>query len=271
MSSDQPIVNTNIASPASDKSESTPPVSNTVRFNMEKLSSSSNIITSTVNINKKQINDNKNSCSIIGPMLDDGAPYSAIGIEELRSLHLSILPTWDGSLESIPEIIADRAFWQYGVGAHESAARRILGSVILDVNIPGGYTIQLRHLVLDDSSNCVIGRNITKHSNIIHMNENVLQIPYGNGKTVSIPLVDHDVHSYLQFYMFSNNFENIMEKDPSKKYSAIPVNKESSAMAAITASNQSDILRNKSKNEIINSSTAEMAWKDIKKNWGQST
>lgn len=180
MSSDQPITNTNIASPTSDKSESTPAVNDTVRFNMAKLSSSSNIIASTVDINKNQINVNNNSCSIVGPMLDDGAPYSAIGIEELRSLYLSILPNWNGSLESIPEKIADRPFWQYGVGAHARAARRILGSVILNVNIPGGYTVQLRHLVLDGSSNWVIGRNITKHSNIIHMNDIVLQIPYAN-------------------------------------------------------------------------------------------
>ena len=182
-SSDEPITNmtNNFETPA--KNGYTPPPKQPVRFNMAKLSSSTNIIASTISINDQITKGNNNNISMIGPMLDDGAPYSAIGMDELRSIYLTIMPDWDGSLDCIPESIADRPFWQYGVGAHASASRKILGSVMIDVNIPDGYTIQLRHLVLDGSSNWVIGRNITKHSNIIHMHKNILQVPYGDGST----------------------------------------------------------------------------------------
>lgn len=104
---------------------------------MAKLSPSSHIIASTISINDNNVNVNNHTCSIIGPMLYDGAPYSAIGTKELRSLHIAILLNWNVSLEPIPESIADLSFRQNGVGSHASAARKILGSVILE-KLPGG-------------------------------------------------------------------------------------------------------------------------------------
>lgn len=80
---------------------------NIVRFNMANLSSSSNIIASSVSIFEMSVNVVNHNSSKIDPMLDDGAPYSAIRIEEMRSRHHLIMPELYGSLESNPESIAE--------------------------------------------------------------------------------------------------------------------------------------------------------------------
>lgn len=176
----------------------------TVRFNMAQLSSSSKIIASTVGLKNKPeyYSINPNDPHSIGPMLDDGAPYSAIGFDELQSLSKYILPNWNGTLDPIPDSISDRPYWQYGVGAHAIPVRAIIGSIIFNVRTSDGSNIELRHLVLDGSYNWVIGRNITRFSNINHMDENTLQVTDANGRTSKIPLLDHDLHSYLPFGIF---------------------------------------------------------------------
>ena len=55
-------------------------------------------------------------------MVDDGAPYSGVGLKELRVLANYITPTWDGTLEPILDSIAARPFWKYGKGQHTSAS-----------------------------------------------------------------------------------------------------------------------------------------------------
>lgn len=57
-----------------------------------------------------------NSTSIeqdfVEPLLDDGAPYSGMGIEELKLIQNVVIPEWDGKLETLPNSIADKEFWQ---------------------------------------------------------------------------------------------------------------------------------------------------------------
>ena len=101
-----------------------------------------------------------------GPMVDDGAPYSGMGLKEFRVLAEYIMPTWDGKLQPIPEPIADRPFWQYGKGQHASARRPILGSVMLSITSEEGTVINIRHLRIDGSSQWLIGRNVTTKANI---------------------------------------------------------------------------------------------------------
>lgn len=100
-----------------------------------------------------------------GPLLDDCAPYSGVGFVELSIIKQLIFPNWNGSLDKISESIADRPYWQYGIGEHSNSARKIMASLFIDVRTDGGNVINIRHLVIEGSSRWVIGRNVTKHCN----------------------------------------------------------------------------------------------------------
>ena len=70
-------------------------------------------------------NSSETDCKL-GPMLDDGAPYSAIGQVELNLLtHNSSI------LDPLPKSISDFLYWQFGSGGHSSPAKPILGSTLL--------------------------------------------------------------------------------------------------------------------------------------------
>ena len=86
-----------------------------------------------------------------GPLLDDGAPYSGIGAKEFQIAHPFILPAWNGQYDPIPDSIADRPWWQYGTGSHSSAARRILGNVLIEATSNEGVPVKMRHLIIDGS------------------------------------------------------------------------------------------------------------------------
>lgn len=102
-----------------------------------------------------------------------------------------LLPKWDGALDPIPDSLASRPFWQYGVGAHASQAKPILGSILLDATSDDGVTVKIRHLVIEGSSQWIIGRNVTTHCDIIHSRGDYLQLKSGS----RISLCDHDLHS----------------------------------------------------------------------------
>lgn len=91
-----------------------------------------------------------------GPLVDDGAPYSGLGIVELRALAGELLPRWNGSLDQIPESVRSTPYWQYGSGQHASAKRKILVSVVLSTSSDQGNRIDIRHLVIEGSSQWVI-------------------------------------------------------------------------------------------------------------------
>lgn len=134
-----------------------------------------------------------------GPLLDDGAPYSGIGEIELKHIQTYVCPLWDGNLEPLPDTIADRPYWQYGTGKHSSQAKRILGSVMLTARSDSGDPVSIRHLVIAGSSQWIIGRNVTRNCDILHLGTNVLRLPKNQG---SITIIDKDFHSYLPYNIF---------------------------------------------------------------------
>lgn len=151
---------------------------------------------------------NKNTISVsnqTGPLLDDGAPYSGIGSTELKLIAELVCPEWNGNLDPIPDSVADRPYWQYGSGEHRSAAKRILGSVLMEARTDQGTNVQIRHLVIDGSSQWVVGRNVTSHCDILHANQNKLILPPdANGNSQgSITLVDRDMHTYIPHQVFT--------------------------------------------------------------------
>ena len=83
----------------------------TLSFNMALLTGSS---ASTIN----------NTLYQHGPLVDDGAPYSAIGLVELKVLASQLRLSQPIKLEKIPESLNDHTHWQYGTGDHSSATRK---------------------------------------------------------------------------------------------------------------------------------------------------
>lgn len=100
----------------------------------------------------------------IGPLLDDGAPYSRIGIEEFKMIKKYAHPSWNGELDELPEKVLHRPYWQYGNGTQASSCRSILGSVMLNDICDEGIQVEIRHLVIADSSQWVIGRNVPSYA-----------------------------------------------------------------------------------------------------------
>ena len=92
------------------------------------------------------------SCHFIGPLLDDGAPYSGLGLVELKILSPYLHTNWSGKLDPLPRAIADRTHWKYGSGSHSSDSRRMLGSIIISARLNGRTMINIRHIVIEGSS-----------------------------------------------------------------------------------------------------------------------
>lgn len=137
--------------------------------------------------------------SRIGPLVDDGAPFSAIGEVEL-TFHRKRLVGGASEFLEKPGELRHCSFWQFGVGDHDSPLRRILGSVALHAITDLGKSITIRHIVIEGSSQWIFGRNITRVCNIIHLGRHALQLPCDDPDYLS--LIDHDNHSHVSLDRF---------------------------------------------------------------------
>lgn len=119
-------------------------------------------------------------------LLDDCAPYSAIGMHELKSSRYFSLPKWNGELEGLSEAIFEYTSWLHGIESHSSsrissrspkttisfnimAPRGVLlyidhygtkdsnlGSVVINVKSDTTFTVRISRIVLDGSSQRVV-------------------------------------------------------------------------------------------------------------------
>lgn len=115
-----------------------------------------------------------------------------------------VLLAWSGQHEPLPERIADCFYRQYGSGKHASQTRRRLGSLIIKRISYQGVPAQIRHLVIQASSQWVIGRNVTRHCDVLHIGENRLMLP-SQGETsvlLATAMVTQDLHRYLPLSVF---------------------------------------------------------------------
>lgn len=85
------------------------------------------------------------SCEL-GPLLDDGAPYSAIGQVNLSLLSNHLGLSENPKIDAIPQALGIHTHWQYGIGEHASPACRILGSIVLTATSDQGTPVQITHL-----------------------------------------------------------------------------------------------------------------------------
>lgn len=99
------------------------------------------------------------------PLLDDGAPYFAIGLMVVNLLTYHVGLSLNPQLGGISPVLEGHKHLQYGTGEHASPARRILGSFVLSAKSDQG-TAHITHLVLDGSSQWTVGRNFTRRANV---------------------------------------------------------------------------------------------------------
>ena len=105
-------------------------------------------------------------------------------------------------LAPIPDSLNGHTHWQYGKGKHASPARLILGSIVLTVLSDNDRSVCITHLVLDGSSQWVIGQNVTRKSNIERKEENAVVFD-ADGERDSISMIDHEFLSYLPLNRFN--------------------------------------------------------------------
>ena len=133
------------------------------------------------------------SCHFIGPLLDDGAPYGGFGLVELKMLSPYLRTNWIDKLDPLPLAIADSIHWQYGYGSHSSDCGRMLGSIMISARLDDGTLIKIRHIVIQESSQWLIGWNLTIKCDIIHSSGNYLKLT----DRTEISLKNVDMHSYI--------------------------------------------------------------------------
>lgn len=154
-------------------------------------------------------NDSNKPC---GPLLDDGAPYSALGEVELRILLDELGLTFPRQIDPIPRSLQGFSYFQYGTGSHASQSRKILGSVVLTAYSDSNRPIDITHIVLRGSSQWIVGRNVTRKADIQHINGNALVFCVGElDERDSIKLFNDKFLSYIPMDRFSQtkNFSSI--------------------------------------------------------------
>lgn len=111
----------------------------------------------------------------------------ATRISELWSLYLSILCNWDGFSNRFP----NKSLNAYS-GNMELAYMLVLQKTIIlrwvkiEVRFSRRFKFQQPHLLPDGSPSWVMGRNTTKTSKLVHMNETVMKVPHDEKKKISI-------------------------------------------------------------------------------------
>lgn len=140
-----------------------------------------------------------------GQIVNGGAPYSAIGFTELCLLPSAIRLPKSKSFDPIPSQLSQFNYWQYGIRDHTSCKRVVLGSVQFQCRSDLETPIVIRQLVIKGSSQWILGRNVTRTCNHLHINDNRLQFPMEIYGTVDdLSMVDSDAHNYVLLDRFIN-------------------------------------------------------------------
>ena len=125
-------------------------------------------------------------------------------VQELKLLSPILRTNWNGALEALPESLSSYSFWQYSTDNHASSARRMLGSIFIYASLSDGSITNIRHVVIEGSSQWVVGRNVNFKCEIVHSNGNYLKLP----NNLRIPIEDVHMHSFSPSYLFKNNTPN---------------------------------------------------------------
>lgn len=118
-----------------------------------------------------------NSSEQLGSRVDDDAPYSPIGVPELLVLCSSLGLSPTTRYDPTSSVILHYDIWQYGSGEHSSVPRWILGSFLLAWMSDSRRLISICPLVIEGSSQWLIGQTVTSHCNQLRIDDNWIQIP----------------------------------------------------------------------------------------------
>lgn len=110
-----------------------------------------------------------------------------------------LLQNWNGDVQPRPIFIEIRRLWKYRNGIHDSSQRLTVGSVVILLTEECGYTVQVRQLVLDGYSQWVFGRNVTRKSDIVHADGNLLSILTPHNNRITVSMIYYDLHSHIPF------------------------------------------------------------------------
>lgn len=80
---------------------------------------------------------------------------------------------------------------------HASTASPIKGTVMIRFRSESSQNVDIRHIIVDGSSPWVIGRNVTRKCDIIHLNDNIIKFPSVNGVCDTMKMIDYNRHSYI--------------------------------------------------------------------------
>lgn len=133
-------------------------------------------------------------------MVDDGAPHSTIGYSEL-SILIRLTHNSTASVKSmislLPDSISNLQFFQFGYGQYAISAKLVIGSGVIDFRSHSGTKISIRHIVVEGSSPRVLGRNITRECDLVHIGGHYIRFQPINWISYSMTMIDQKSHSYV--------------------------------------------------------------------------
>lgn len=104
-------------------------------------------------------------------------------------------------VDSVSLQLQEHNTWQNGTGDYASPKRKILGSFILAATLETGSLVRITHVVLRDSLQWAIGRNVTRKAVVGHVDQNVLVFPATVSRTRILSMTGTSQVPYLPFYV----------------------------------------------------------------------
>ena len=104
------------------------------------------------------------------PLLDDGALYSGIRFNDLKLLLPYLKTNWKGKLNTSPKGIPSRTTWKKGSRNHASDSKSVLRSINATAILADGTNVNITHVVIEGSSQCIAGPVVTTKCDIAHIN-----------------------------------------------------------------------------------------------------
>lgn len=143
-------------------------------------------------------------------MIDGDAPFSAIGVVELKLLFSSQGENLEDERDPFSTDIAHYRWWQYGTGLHSSSCHAILGPVTLNCQTDNGNSITVRHGVVEGSLQLLDVQNVTRPCNHLQIKDNRIQLPVLNDHQDYISLIDNKTHNVLPLSCFSDSIASLL-------------------------------------------------------------
>lgn len=102
----------------------------------------------------------------------------------------------------MPKSLNDCQYWKYGVDDYASGPRHIFGSISLPCCTDKNVVVWMRHLVLDGSSQWVVGQNVMQYGDICQISSLQLVLQPESGDKIAFSLVKIDRLLYMPSMCF---------------------------------------------------------------------